>query len=333
MIYINKTSTKKVRLVRLTKKTIKQKEAKLRRRSMLRDSEQMSLLSMCLIPALFVFVFSYLPMYGLILAFKNFNYADGILGSPWAGLANFEFLVNSVTFWRMIRNTLGMNFLMIGIGTMVNVAVALMLFEIHSRKKIKTYQTLMLLPYFISWVIVSYIVYALLNPSFGVVNSILKSLGIEGIAWYDEPKYWPFILVFVSIWKGVGMGCVIYYASLMGLDPSLFEAAAIDGATKFQRVRHITIPSLIPIIVIQLILSVGHIMRADFGLFYQIPRDSGLLYPVTDVLDTYVYRVLKEQNNMSLSAATSFLQSFVSAALVLVTNYVVKKIEPDNALF
>ena len=333
MIYINKTSAKKVRLVRLTKKTIKQKEAKLRRRSMLRDSEQMSLLSMCLIPALFVFVFSYLPMYGLILAFKNFNYADGILGSPWAGLANFEFLVNSVTFWRMIRNTLGMNFLMIGIGTMVNVAVALMLFEIHSRKKIKTYQTLMLLPYFISWVIVSYIVYALLNPSFGVVNSILKSLGIEGIAWYDEPKYWPFILVFVSIWKGVGMGCVIYYASLMGLDPSLFEAAAIDGATKFQRVRHITIPSLIPIIVIQLILSVGHIMRADFGLFYQIPRDSGLLYPVTDVLDTYIYRVLKEQNNMSLSAVTSFLQSFVSAALVLVTNYVVKKIEPDNALF
>lgn len=314
-------------------KLIKQSKAQKKRLNRAVLNEQLSLVGMCSVPAIFILVFSYLPMVGLLIGFKDYRYDKGIFGSEWSGLENFKFLLESGNLSRMLRNTIGLNVLFIVLGLVAAVAVAIMMFELTSKLRIKTYQTLLLLPYFISWVIAGYMLYAMLNPSYGVMNQVLKKFGMEGIDWYSRPEYWPFILSFASVWKGVGMGCIMYYASLMGLDTAYFEAAAIDGATKWQTIKHITIPSLIPLMTIQTILNIGHIMKADFGLFYQLSRDSGALYEVTDVIDTFIYRTLKEQNNLSLSAATSFFQSFVSCALVLATNYVVTKIEPDNALF
>ena len=294
--------------------------------------DTITLTAMCLIPAAFVIAFSYVPMFGIVLAFKQFRFDKGIWGSDWNGLKNFEFLLKSGNLVRLVRNTVGMNLLFILVGTVSAVAVAILLFEVKKRIKVKVYQTLMLLPHFISWVIVSYMSYALLNPSAGIFNSILQGLGMNPVDWYGNPKYWPWILVITSVWKGVGYSSIVYYASLMGIDNGYFEAARIDGATKWQEIKYITIPSLIPIITIQSILSVGSILRADFGLFYQVTRDVGALYPVTDVLDTYIYRALLEQNNVALSSAAGFLQSVVGCVLVLVTNWIVNRIEPDNAL-
>lgn len=298
-----------------------------------RFKEQAVLIGMCLIPAAVVFAFNYLPMFGLVLAFKDFRYDQGILGSDWAGFKNFEFLFTSGTLWRMLRNTVGMNLLFIVVQTLANVGVAMLLYDLTSARKIKVYQTCMMLPYFISWVIGSYIVYTLLNPQQGVLNQIIQAFGGEPISWYREPVYWPFILLIAHVWKGVGMGCIIYYASLMGNDSAYSEAAAIDGATSWQIKKHVLFPSLLPVIVIQTILSIGSIMHADFGLFYQVPRDMGTLYSVTDVFDTFTYRALRINGDVSMSAAAGFFQSITGCILVCVTNYIVTKIEPDYALF
>ncbi len=304
-----------------------------KRKSSLYGKENMSLLSMCLLPAALLIVFCYIPMFGIILAFKDYRYDLGIFGSAWNGLKNFDFLFKSGSLAMLVRNTVGLNLLFIVVTTIVNVFVALMMYEVTSRVKIKVYQTLTLLPHFISWVIVGYMVYALFNPAYGVINSILGLCGAEPISWYAESKYWPTILLLCNVWKGTGYGCIIYYAALMGLDPTYFEAAELDGATKWQVRWHIIIPSLRTIIIINTILAVGSIMRADFGLFYQIPRNQGALYATTDVIDTFIYRALKVDNNVSVSTAVGLFQSVVNVILITITNAIVRKIEPESALF
>lgn len=311
---------------------MKKKSTGIRRKGSLQTVDTISLTAMCLIPAVFIFLFSYVPMFGIVLAFKNFRYDQGIWGSAWVGLKNFQLLIKTGKLAVLVRNTVCLNLLFMAAGTISAVAVAILLFEVKKRIKVKIYQTLMLLPYFISWVIVSYISYAILNPASGTLNQLLTVFGMKPIDWYGDPKYWPWILTIASVWKGVGYGSVVYYAALMGLDSTYFEAARIDGASKWQEIRYITLPSLVPIITIQTVLGIGGIMRADFGLFYQVTRNVGTLYPVTDVLDTYIYRLLLEQNNVTISSAASLLQSVVGCALVLITNWIVTKVEPDNAV-
>lgn len=281
---------------------------------------------------LYFFVFCYLPMFGVIIAFKKYNYAKGILGSKWIGFKNFEFFFTSQDALRITRNTVLYNIVFITVGILCAVIVALLLYEIKEKYLIKTFQTSMNLPNFLSWVIVGYIAYILLNPNYGVFNQIIRFFGGNGISWYSETKYWPYILTGFNIWKNVGIDSIIYYAALLGISKELYEAAEIDGANKLQKVFHVSVPQLIPIITILAITKVGNIMRGDFGLFYQIPRDIGILYPVTDVIDTYVYRGLKG-GDMGISSAVGLFQSIIGLILVTLTNYIVKKIEPDNAMF
>lgn len=285
------------------------------------------------IPALVYFlVFHYLPMFGVVLAFKNFNYELGIFGSEWIGFKNFEFFFSSQDAWRITRNTLCYSSVFIVTNVFSAVFVALLLYEVKNRYFIKSYQTIMILPHFISWVIVGYITYIMLNPEMGVFNKILSFFGFNKVDWYSEIRVWPFILVSVNIWKHVGMNCIIYYAALLGINKELFEAAMVDGANKLQQTWYISVQSLKPLVAIMIILSMGSLFRGDFGLFYQIPRDVGLLYPVTDVIDTYAFRGLRS-GELGSSSAVGLLQSFVGFLLVVGTNAIVKKINPENSLY
>ncbi|MBQ4517539.1 MAG: sugar ABC transporter permease [Clostridia bacterium] len=271
-------------------------------------------------------------MFGAVLAFKDYNYAKGIFGSDWVGFDNFKFFFLSQDAWRITRNTLGYAVVFLVTNTVASMAVALLMFEVSSRKAIKTYQTILILPHFMSWVIVGYITYILFNSEQGVLNQLLTVFGQEKIDWYSSPQYWPFILPIVNIWKSVGMSSLMYYATLVGMDDSIYEAAVIDGAGRWRQTISISVPSLIPMMTILTIMNVGGIFRSDFGLFYQITRDVGSLYPTTDVVDTYIYRGLRT-GDVGITAAVGLFQSFVGLVLVVFTNWVVKKIEPDNAMF
>ena len=278
-------------------------------------------------------VFSYWPMYGIILAFKNYKVPLGMWGSPWVGLKNFLFFFQAQDAWRVTRNTLLLNFLFITVTLVCAVGFALLMFEVKSRAHVKIYQTVSILPNFLSWVAVSYMSYALLEPTKGILNRVIESMGGEGISWYAEPGYWPVILLIIKIWHGVGIGSIVYYAALMGVDSELYEAADIDGATKLQKIRYISLPCIVPIITIRLIMAIGKIFRGDFGLFYNVTRDQGTLYPTTDIIDTYVYRALMNQGNVGMSSAVSLFQSVVCFITLMITNSVVKKINPENSLF
>lgn len=291
------------------------------------------LYSLLIIPVLLVFIFSYIPMGGIIIAFKDYKYNLGILGSEWIGLDNFKFFFVSDAFARITWNTLYMNFLFIVIGHAAAVFVAILLFEIRSRTATKIFQTVLITPHFISWVVVAYIVYAFLNSNYGVVNSIINSMGGKTVDWYAKPDYWPFILVVCNTWKHIGMNSVMYYAGLMGIDSTLFEAAEVDGANRIQIIKNIILPLLVPIMTILIILAIGGIFRADFGLFYNVPRNIGLLFDKTDVIDTYIFRAMRELGDMGMSAAVGLLQSVVGFVMVMLTNAASKKINPDNALF
>ena len=287
---------------------------------------------LCLPAIIYFILFAYWPMFGAVLAFKDYNYAQGILGSDWAGFDNFKFFFLSQDAWRITRNTLGYAVVFLVTNTVASMAVALLMFEVSSRKAIKTYQTVLILPHFMSWVIVGYITYILFNGDQGVLNQILRFFGQEKIDWYSSPQYWPVILPIVNIWKSVGMSSLMYYATLVGMDDSIYEAAVIDGANRWRQTISISVPALIPMMTILTIMNVGGIFRSDFGLFYQITRDVGSLYPTTDVVDTYIYRGLRT-GDVGITAAVGLFQSFVGLVLVVFTNWVVKKIEPDNAMF
>lgn len=297
------------------------------------DADTARLYSLCAIPVLLVLVFNYIPMVGIIIAFKDYKYNLGIFGSEWCGLKNFEYFVTSNDFARIATNTIGLNALFIVFGMAAAIMIAVLLYDLTSRALTKTFQTIMITPNFISWVVAGFMVYGFLNPAYGIVNTALKSMGLNGVEWYSEPNLWPPILVIASIWKHVGMDSILYYAALMGLDSSLFEAAEVDGATKWQRNRYILIPSLTGLVVVLTILKIGNIFRADFGLFYQLTRNIGALYPTTDVMDTYIFRQLRFQGNINLSSAAGLLQSVVGFVLVVVTNKIATTIDPSRGLF
>lgn len=284
--------------------------------------------------AIYLLINNYIPMAGLVIAFKQVNWNKGILKSPWVGFSNFEYLFKTKEAWNITRNTLGYNIIFIILGTVIAIAVAILLNEITSMMLKKTYQTVILLPYLISMVVVSYLVYAMLSSENGFVNlSILRPLGKQEISWYTESKYWPAILILIYIWKTFGYNCILYYATLVGIDRGYYEAAVIDGASRWQQIRHITLPELVPTIITLTLMSIGKIFYSDFGLFYQVPMDSGPLYDVTNTIDTYVYRGLIRQNNVGMSSAAGFYQSVIGFVLVLLANYAVRRISKENALF
>ena len=291
-------------------------------------------LSMMLVPGIIFFlVFSYIPMLGVIIAFKDYRNNLGIFGSEWVGLRNFKFFFTSQDAFRIARNTVGYGLVFIILGIVCSVAIAILLYEVKNRLFLKFYQTTMILPHFLSWVIVGYITYILLEPNMGILNQIIKFFGMEGINWYLEPKYWVAILPVVHVWKSVGLSCIMYYAALMGIDEQLFEAASIDGASKWKQICYITLPSLVPLMTVLTILNVGGIIKGDFGLFYNIPRNVGLLYPTTDIIDTYIYRGLQTGDDIGITTAVGLFQSFVGFVMVVATNKIVKKISPENSLF
>jgi putative aldouronate transport system permease protein len=286
------------------------------------------------LPAVIVlFIFAYLPMFGIIIAFKEYRFDKGIFGSDWIGLTNFKFLFGSDVAWRITRNTLVMNVLFIVTGTITNIVVALLMNEVQGKLRAKFYQSFMFLPYFLSWVVVGYFAFAFLSLDGGILNKILASFGVDAIAWYREPDYWPTILIVVTLWKGVGYGSLFYLAVMLGISPEFYEAAKIDGAGKLQQIWYITLPHLVPVIIILVLFSVSGIFRADFGLFFNVTRDQAPLYPTTDVIDTFVYRALRQMNDLGMSAAAGVYQSVVGFFLVLSINWLVRRIDSEKALF
>lgn len=282
---------------------------------------------------LYLLINNYLPMFGLQIAFKKFNYSQGIWGSKWCGFDNFEYLFSSDQAFRITRNTILYNLAFIVLGMVLGVAVAILVNEVISVAAKRFYQTVILLPYLMSMVIIAYLVYAYLSPTTGLFNSIIRSLGGEGPDWYREKIYWPFILIFVNQWKGIGFGMVLYLSSIVGISKDYYEAAQIDGATKWQQIRKITLPLLKPTLITMLILNCGNIFRSDFGLFYQVPMNQGVLYSVTDTIDTFVYRGLMVKPNMAMSSAAGFYQSIVGFICIVLVNGIIRKVSSENAMF
>lgn len=292
------------------------------------------LMIMCLPGLTYLLINNYIPMAGLVIAFKEFNYGKGIFGSAWIGIKNFEFLFRTKDAFVITRNTILYNMAFIAINTVGSIITAIMLSEIANKMMLRIYQTVILLPYLISIVIVSYLVYALLSTDVGFINkSVLPLFNAAPVTWYQVPKYWPFILPIVNFWKGVGFTSVIYLSSIVSIDRTLFEAAELDGASKLQAIWHITLPFIVPVITMMVLLAVGRIFYSDFGLFYQVPMNSGAIYSTTNVIDTYVYRGLIELNNIGMAAAAGLYQSIVGFILVVSSNFLVRRINPENALF
>jgi putative aldouronate transport system permease protein len=275
-----------------------------------------------------------MPLFGTIIAFKDINFSVGFLKSPWVGFKNFEFLFKSNNAWIITRNTLLYNAAFVVSNFVFPVILAILLNEVRNTVTKKFFQTVVLVPYLISMVIVGYLGYALLSGDTGLINnSLFPVFGLKPISWYNDPKYWPFIFIFVNIWKNAGYYCIIYYAALIGIDPNIYEAADIDGATKLQQIFKLTIPLIKPIIITMLVLQIGRIFYSDFGLFYQVPMNSGILLPVTNVIDTYVYRGLMQMGNIGMSAAAGLYQSMVGFLLVLLSNLYIHKVSPENSIF
>lgn len=282
---------------------------------------------MALPAVIWVLIFKYFTLFGIWIAFTDYKVRRGVFGSEFVGLDNFQFLFATESALRATRNTIVLNALFIITGVVFSLFVAWLLFEVYTSALTKFYQTLLLLPRFISWVVVSYFVYGLLATDNGLINNVLRQSGLEPISWYNTPEYWPFILLLISLWAGVGVSSLIYLSGMLAIDPQLFEAARIDGANKWQQFWKITFPMVLPLVVINLLLSMAYIMNADFGLFFQVTRNQPLLYPVTDVLDTFIYRSLIVTRDISMASAAQFYQSIVGFVLVIFFNWIVRRIE------
>ncbi|MCL6614125.1 MAG: ABC transporter permease subunit, partial [Firmicutes bacterium] len=281
---------------------------------------------------------AYLPMGGIIIAFKEFrisgaSFIENLLSSPWVGFKNFRFLFLTPNAINMTKNTVLYNLTFMVLQTIFPIGFAIGLNELRNKHMAKVYQAIFFVTFFLSWVTVSYFVYSLLNPNYGLLNNILKATGRQPIQWYMEPKYWPFIIVLAHTWKSTGPNIVIWLAALAGIDPELYDAAAIDGASKWQQIKYITLPSLVPLLIILNILAVGRIFGADFGLFYTLPRGSGPLLRITEVIDVYIYKALMQSFHIGMSAAAGLYQAAVGFVLVLTTNTIVRKIDKDKAVF
>ena len=284
-----------------------------------------------LLPGLaYLIINNYIPMMGIVIAFKDLDFSKGILKSDWVGFKNFEFLFKTSDAWIITRNTLLYNVVFIILGTVVGVTIAIMLNELLRATFRKVYQTVLLLPQLISMVVVAYIVYAFLNSESGFVNNSLLQ---QGINFYGEKQYWPFILTFVNIWKGMGYGCIVYLSAIMGIDQSMYESARVDGAGRLKQIFYITLPLLKPTIVTMVMMSIGRIFYSDFGLFYQVTMNSGALYDYTSTIDTYVYRALMQRNDLAMSSAAGVFQSIVGFVMILAVNALVRKVDEENALF
>lgn len=298
------------------------------------DLKKYRALLLMLTPAvLFFLLFAYIPMAGIVLAFKQFNYQGGIFGSPWNGLENFRFFLESGDAWRVTRNTALYNIAFIIINNLLQIVTAILLFEVAGKWFRKVTQTVLFLPYFISWVVVGAIAYNLFNYDVGTLNVMLKSIGLGPIDIYNNAAYWPLILIVVSAWKALGYGSIMYLAAITSIDTEMYEAAEIDGANIFQRIIKITIPNLMPTVIILFLLAIGNIFRGDFGMFYNMVGNNGLLFSSTDVIDTYVFRSLTASNEIGMSAAAGFYQSILGFATILLANYAVRKYDKDRALF
>lgn len=282
----------------------------------------------------YLIINNYIPMFGVVIAFKNLDYVKGIWRSDWIGFKNFRFLFKTKDALIMTRNTLFYNLAFIVLGTICAIFVAILLCELGEKIWARIFQSSMILPYLLSWVIISYIAFAFLSTDTGYMNkAILEPLGKDFINWYSEPFYWIFILVLIFLWKSTGYQSVVYMANIAGIDSSIKEAARIDGANKLQEIRYIVLPLLKPTVIIMTLMAVGRIFYSDFGLFYQVPMDSGPLYSVTQTVDTYVYRGLMKLNDVGMSSAAGLYQSLVGFVLVLLSNLAVRRLDPDNALF
>jgi putative aldouronate transport system permease protein len=298
-----------------------------------KDDTQFSLLA--LPTALWYLLFCYLPMFGVVLAFKEFRISGGfiksVIESRWVGFSNFAFLFGNRDILMIIRNTLGYNAVMIILGLVIPITLALMVSELHNKLAAKIYQTILFFPYFLSWVVVSTLVWAFLSYDMGIVNSVLDTMDIPMHRFYMEPSFWPGFLIFMSQWKGVGYGMVIYLAIIASLDKTVYEAAIIDGATKWQQVWKITLPMMKTVIILMLIMSVGRLFYSDFGLFYQVPRNSSSLYRTVYTLDVYVYNLLRT-STAGMAAAAALIQSVAACITILTVNFIVRKIDPDSAM-
>ena len=284
---------------------------------------------------LWYLLFCYLPMFGVVLAFKNYRISGGfissIIQSQWAGLRNFAFLFGNRDLWIVIRNTLAYNAVMIVLGIVIPVTLALIINELHNKTVAKIYQTILFFPYFLSWVVVSALVWGFLSYDMGMVNHMLENMSLPMRRFYMEPSFWPGFLVFMSQWKGIGYGMVIYLATITSLDKTIYEAAIIDGATKWQQIWKLTIPMMRTVIILLFIMATGRIFYSDFGLFYQVPRNSNSLYYTVYTLDVYVYNLLKT-STPGMAAAAALIQSVAACITILTVNYIVRKIEPDSAM-
>jgi putative aldouronate transport system permease protein len=306
----------------------------MKKRGFLYKIKQNKTLLLMLLPAvLYFFVFSYLPMTGVIVAFKKFNYRDGIFGSPWVGFDNFKFFFKSGQAFIVTRNTLLYNLAFIVINTILQMMIAVFISEIKGKFFKKTAQSLMFLPYFISWVIVGVMVYNMFNFEHGMINSTLKAFGMHPIDVYSKPTAWVFIIIIFNAWKNVGYGTVLYLAAIMGVDTEIYEAAEVDGANIFQRIFKITIPCLKPTMIILILLAVGNIFKGDFQMFYQLVGNNGTLFNTTDVIDTFTFRSLLTTNQPGMAAASGFYQSIFCFITIVTVNYFVKKHDEDYALF
>ena len=290
--------------------------------------------------ALWLLLLRYLPMGGIILAFKNYKiypkdptFLNNLIHSKWVGLDNFKFLFTTGDSWVMIRNTLAYNIVFIILGVIIPVAFAIMMSELSKKFVAKTYQTLMFFPYFLSWVVVSYFLNAFIDAQYGLIPMAQRAAGETAVSWYTTPGPWPYIIVFANLWKNVGYSTVLYLAAITGIDQTQYEAAAIDGASKWQQILHVTLPNLRTMIAILFILNVGKIFNADFGLFWNVPMQNGALLSVTQVIDTYIYRVLMNTGNIGQSTAAGLLQNIVGFICIIGANAVVKKIDSDSTLF
>lgn len=283
---------------------------------------------------LYLLINNYIPMAGIVIAFKKVNFAQGIFKSPWAGLENFKFLFQTKDAFIITRNTILYNIAFIFVNMVVAIFFAILICEVENKFAKKIYQSAILVPFLMSMVILSYIIYALFSSDNGMVNnSILPLFGKDAISWYNEPKYWPAILIITNCWKGVGYGCLIYISTIIGIDKAYYEAAELDGASRWQLIRYITLPGLKSTIITLTLLNVGRIFYSDFGLFYQVPMNSGTILETTNVIDTYVYRALLQLGNVGMASAAGVYQSLVGFVIVLLSNWAVRKLDADSALF
>lgn len=298
-----------------------------------RKKDSIQLLILCSPAILFLIVFNYIPMGGLVIAFKDFRYDLGLFGSKWIGIKNFEFFFASDIAWRLIRNTVGYNVIFIVSTTIASIMLAILLNEITKRRWIKIYQTVMFFPYFLSWVVASYLLLGLMDNHLGLLNNLLEAVGLEPQGWYNDSKYWPYIFVMMNLWKGIGYTTLLYYASILAIDPQYYEAASIDGASRWQMATRITIPHIMPLIVILTLISIGKIFNANFDMFFNLPRDIGALYSTTDVIDTFVLRTFRVTGDVGMATAAGLFQSVVGLILVLFSNFLVGKVNKENAAF